>query len=1113
MKNKYKIIVGCILGLFCLVNSYAQTSTQNYIIRETVLVPGKITGSSVDALDYTQKRTVVEYYDGLGRLLQVNNYKASGDGTKDLFTPVIYDAIGRQAKDYLPFSSAQNMAYYTSATAVSNWTAYYGSTDDDYAYSEKTYDNSLSNRVMEQSAPGNTWRSGSGHTVKYDYGTNTGSEVLNYTIDNSTGLLILTTSVYYPANSLYKTTTWDENATTKSNSVNRVSEYRDKRDRVILERSYIGTTAFSTYYVYNDKGLLCCVIPPKVTADDGTVTSTELAQLCYQYKYDERDRLIEKKLPGAERDYLIYDSRDRLVLRQDGKLRSTNQYQYTLYDYLNRPLEQGICTDTAYVTLRGTVKISSNYTPTGTKDPQICTYYDNYNFRSTWGGPTVMNTFVSVYDGIQTDQVKGLVTGTKTKVLGSNPVKWIYSESYYDKYERLLQYFQGNPEGGFNRESYAYDFEGKITDKQTLHKQTSSSTEKFTYEKCTYDHMGRQLTSQFGYNTTTLTTLATNVYDDLGRLSSKRQHNSQQYCDYTYNIRGWLTQINDPTVQKSNDKLFAMKLFYDADMSSSLTGGAQFNGNINGMMWRRTDNTMKGYNFSYDGLNRLTSADFGTYSSGSWVASNANDFSISSYDPNGNINGLSRNNAAGSLRDNLTYVYAGNQLSSISGTYNGTGGKSGSFTYDGNGNAISDGLRGLTTISYYPEIDLPKQYYKDANNKVDYQYDASGIKWSKTATIGGSPTTFSYYGPFVYQGTTLVKILTPDGFCDPTQGSGLYHYYLKDHLGNTRITYYYSGTTPTVIQEVAYDPFGYMLTDNTNGNNKYLYNGKELQDEFFENYDFSTRFYDAQLGIWHQQDMLLEESYSWSPYCYVLNNPIVMNDPTGMFGMSMTVVDPKGQIIYHEDTDDDKIYRSSGFTYKKGDEKNMEVIGVEEPGIDYSAGRYLRFDNEGNQNTSLLNPMFANEGIENDYTIESFVIPIYGFIKFIKVGKYLFKLVPTKTGKYLLKFVGLTDDAAKSGTTIIGEGMARVEAAAASRPGSVILNDMPKFTGTADQVTSQMMQYNRQWILNQMRSGRSILDIGLDVNRANPSIFYQMEQNMIKNYQILHPGSLNIIRP
>ncbi len=83
--------------------------------------------------------------------------------------------------------------------------------------------------------------------------------------------------------------------------------------------------------------------------------------------------------------------------------------------------------------------------------------------------------------------------------------------------------------------------------------------------------------------------------------------------------------------------------------------------------------------------------------------------------------------------------------------------------------------------------------------------------------------------------------------------------------------------------------------------------------------------------------------------------------------------------------------------------------------------------------------------------------------------------------------------------------MARVEAAVAKIPGARILNDMPEFKGKAWEITSKMMQYNRQWILNELRSGRTILDIGYDAERANPSIFYQREQKMIKNYLILHP--------
>jgi hypothetical protein len=104
-------------------------------------------------------------------------------------------------------------------------------------------------------------------------------------------------------------------------------------------------------------------------------------------------------------------------------------------------------------------------------------------------------------------------------------------------------------------------------------------------------------------------------------------------------------------------------------------------------------------------------------------------------------------------------------------------------------------------------------------------------------------------------------------------------------------------------------------------------------------------------------------------------------------------------------------------------------------------------------------------------------------------------------------------EVAKEGTTVIGEGMKRVSKEAAKHSGSVILNNMPKFTGTADHVTSQMMSYNRQWILQQMRTGRPILDIGLDITRTHPSIFYQMEQNMINNYLKLHPNAFQIITP
>ncbi len=218
-------------------------------------------------------------------------------------------------------------------------------------------------------------------------------------------------------------------------------------------------------------------------------------------------------------------------------------------------------------------------------------------------------------------------------------------------------------------------------------------------------------------------------------------------------------------------------------------------------------------------------------------------------------------------------------MASVSGTYNGSSVTSKTFAYDVNGNTTSDNLRGLT-IQYFDELNLPKQYLSDASNKVDYTYDATGIKWSKTATIAGTAATTLYYGPFIYVGGTLSKVLTPEGYID-VQTNNLYHYYLKDHLGNIRMTINYDGTTVDDVQTVEYYPFGGLFADNNLDKNTYLYNGKELNNEFFENYDYGARFYDPALARFHTVDRYAEDFSSWSPYHYASNNPIFYIDING----------------------------------------------------------------------------------------------------------------------------------------------------------------------------------------------------------------------------------------
>lgn len=57
----------------------------------------------------------------------------------------------------------------------------------------------------------------------------------------------------------------------------------------------------------------------------------------------------------------------------------------------------------------------------------------------------------------------------------------------------------------------------------------------------------------------------------------------------------------------------------------------------------------------------------------------------------------------------------------------------------------------------------------------------------------------------------------------------------------------------------------------------YKYNGKELQETGM--YDYGARFYMPDIGRWGVVDSLSEEYTNWSPYNYVMNNPISNTDP------------------------------------------------------------------------------------------------------------------------------------------------------------------------------------------------------------------------------------------
>ena len=610
--------------------------------------------------------------------------------------------------------------------------------------------------------------------------------------------------------------------------------FTDKQGQKLLERAVDGSETLDTYYVYDDYGCLRFVLQPEFQ------TTPNLDLYAFQYKYDDHNNCTWKKLPGAQYISYEYDSADRMIYSQDGNQRASGKWTFYVYDSLGRLTMQGENTGKS-------VTDSGMY---------LQNYYDDYiSLRNAVSSNSNNN---SNYPDDTSGYSRGFLTGTMTKVLGTDTK--LYTAFYYDIEGRVIRKVQENMLGGHDITTTTYSFSGKPLTVNHAHTASGKTarTEVYTY---TYDEKDRVSTVKHKLGSTEVT-LANYTYDTLGRQSTKKLHGSStNTLTYSYNIQNWLTGI-------SSGK-FTQTLIYN----NGVTG---FNGNISSMnstTYVGNDAISHTYAFTYDGVNRMLDAIHGT---------DAYTEKVMKYDKNGNIVKLQR--YGGSLIDDLTYTYSGNQLTRVDdATGNSAGFSNGAntaneYTYDNNGNLTKDSNKGITNIAYN-SLSLPSTVTFSDGSTITYSYAADGTKLRTVHAISGTTTQKDYCGNVVYENGVQKLLLTEEGYVDLSASTLPYYYYLKDHQGNNRVVINSSGA----VQETNhYYPFGGVFASSNNVQ-PYKYNGKELDTKKGLNwYDYGARHYDAALGRWFVVDPLAEKYNATSVYVYCLNNPAKYVDPNGL---------------------------------------------------------------------------------------------------------------------------------------------------------------------------------------------------------------------------------------
>ncbi|MFA0961234.1 hypothetical protein AB9P05_05480 [Roseivirga sp. BDSF3-8] len=621
---------------------------------------------------------------------------------------------------------------------------------------------------------------------------------------------------------------------------------------IMTEQQYDDGLFYRTYYSYDLAGRLRYTVPPKaheiLEAAGGTwdLTSSTVSELLFSYVYDEEGRISEARFPDKAPVYYLYDPLGRTALVQDGRLRQEDKWTFIKYDRRQRPVYSGIWTSTktrsqlqqdidSYYSQGGIryerESASGLHGYTNNVFPQVpesavltVSYYDHYDTDRDGNGRLASDYYepgiVEGQEATAHERIRGMAVVSKERVLGTDD--WLIKRLFYDEWGRVIQ-SQSNNHLNLQVQdisTVAYDFEGKpLRQETTVYGAADSVT---TRDRFSYDHAGRVLQVHHQVNEQPEVLVANYRYNTLGQLIGKDLHGYQdnsrffQAVDMRHNIRGWLTALNDASLDSVQTNalkdVFGFELRYN-EQEAGLNNEGRYDGNISAIVWKAnneiSDNQPKrtrSYTFAYDDIGRLLSADYKGYENGAWNAeADAYDVNGLSYDANGNIEGLTRyaqlsDTSAATVIDQLTYNYkaGSNRLLSVSdASANAKGFIDGAtlsteYTYDQDGNLTQDENKAIDIT--YNILSKTATVTSDSAT-VTYVYSATGQRLQERVVINSDSAIIrDMIGGMVWEhkeGLTpaLSYLPMPEGRLVKQDTSYRYEYFYTDHQGNTRVSW------------------------------------------------------------------------------------------------------------------------------------------------------------------------------------------------------------------------------------------------------------------------------------------------------------------------------------